>query len=213
MPAEIRLAGREIAMNIAKKNLFSLTVRFGSCQRYTETDGKLSRRSIGFRDCPILSSSLKGENQPARGDEIELWIHEADPGEDVIGSFPTVGWGFVQLSLPPAAFAEFWTASAAADGAARDITMQFKDDEPCFNAITKVQLVEHMPEAIDFNPKAHRYIPGRLHPVVAELREMRRTLAGSWRSIFSAFFVVAAFTLVTGLILSGLQALWKLVNP
>ena len=200
-------------MNTAREKHFSLGVRLGSCQRYTETDGKVSRRIVRLRDCPILSSGLKGDDQPARGDEIELLIDEPALGEEVIGSFDTLA--FVQLSLPPAAFAEFWTASAAADGAARDITIQFKDAEPPFYAITKVQLVEHMPESIYFNPKAHApgYIPGRLHPVVAELREIRRTLAGSWRGIVAGFFVVAAFVLVTDLISSALRTLWKLFNP
>jgi hypothetical protein len=60
------------ARHTAREKSLSLTVRFGSCQRYTETDGKLSRRSIRFRDCPILNCGLKGEDHPARGDEIEL---------------------------------------------------------------------------------------------------------------------------------------------
>jgi hypothetical protein len=200
-------------MNTAREKHLWLKVRLGSCQRCTETDGKASRREVRLRDCPILSSGLKGEDQPAPGDEIELGIYEAGLGEQVIGSFDMLA--FVQLSLPPAAFAEFWTASAAADGAARDIIIQFKDADPPFYAITKVQLVEHMPETIDFNPKAHApdYIPGRLHPVVAELREIRRTLAGSWRGIVTGFFVVAAFVLVTNFISSALWALWKSVNP
>jgi len=130
-------------------------------------------------------------------------------------------FAFLQLSLPPAAFAEFWAASAAADGAARDITIQFENDELPFYTtrahytITKAQLVEHMPEAIDFNPKAHGrgYIPGRVHPVVAELRDMQRRLAGSWRASVIGVFVAVAVILVTHLISSALQALWKLVNP
>jgi hypothetical protein len=199
-------------MNTVREKSLSLTVRFGSCQRYTETDGKLSRRSIRFRDCPILNCGLKGEDQPARGDEIELWVHEGDTGQEAIGSFDTLG--FLQLSLPPAAFAEFWTAGAAADGAARDITILFEKGELPFYWITKAQLVEHMPEAIDFDAKAHApgYISGRLHPVVAELREMRRALAGSWRGIVTAFLVIGAFVLVVGVISSALQALWKLLS-
>jgi hypothetical protein len=200
-------------MNTAREKRFFTTVRFGSCHRYTETDGTHSRRIISLRDCPILSNSLKGKDQPARGDEIELSIYEADPNEKVIGSIQM--FSFIGMGLPPVAFAEFWTASAAADGAARDITIQFENAESSLFTITKVQLVEHMPEAIDYNPKAHGpgYIPGRVHPVVAELRDIRRALAGSWQSIITWLFVVATFVFVTGLIGAGVRALWKSINP
>jgi hypothetical protein len=195
-------------MNTVQEEQFWLTVRIGGCRRHTETDGELSRRIIELRGCPILSNSLKGKDQPARGDEIDLSIYEADPGQE-IGFFEHLGILF--LHLPPTAFAEFWTASAAADGAARDLTIQFKNDGPSSYTITKAKLVEHMPDPIDFNPKAHALI--RAHPVVAELRDIRKTLAESWSGIVMLFFVLAAFGLVTYLLSSGLGALWKWVNP
>jgi hypothetical protein len=193
-----------------KEKKFWLRVRLGNCERYTETDGKLSRRTIKLR-CPVLSNSLEGENQPQRGDEIELWFCEADAGEG-IGSFEKLSG--IDLGLPPTTFAEFWSASAAADGAARDVSIQFKKDDSFVHSdnyiITKVQLTEHMPEPVDFNPKAHAlgYIPGRVHPVVAELRDLRRNLTTIWRV---ALFVVAAWV-AFALISSGLRALWGLIS-
>jgi hypothetical protein len=193
---------------------FVLAVRFGNCQRYTETDGRITRRIVSLK-CPILRNSLKGEDPAGRGDEIELRIQEADIGEEGIGSFDTLG--FLCLTLPPAAFAEFWAATNAVDGAARDIIIQFKKPEPSLNAyiITKAQLVEHMPEAVDFTPKAHApgYIPGRVHPVVAELRDMRRALGQSWHPILTAFLVAVGFVVMTELISGALRALWRLINP
>ena len=198
-------------MSTSSEN-FSLTVRLGRCQRYTETDGTFVRRTIELLYCPILNGDLKGEGQPAPGDEINLWILETDQGQEVIGSFdaPTI----LYLSLPPAAFAEFWAASSAADGAARDITIQFKSDETKFFRITKAQLIEHMPEAIDFNPKAHKagYIHGRAHPVVTELRDMQRRLAGSWRGVVTGLSAVAAIVLVIDLLGAAFRALWRLVQ-
>jgi hypothetical protein len=204
-------------MNTIKGKIIplSLTVRFGDCQRDIETDGALSRRAIKLR-CSVLSNSLKGEDQPGRGDEIKLWFHEADAGEG-FGSFDTLG--FIQLGLPPATFTEFWRASAAADGAARDLYIQFKKDDSFEYKdnyiITKVQLTEHMPEPIDFDPKAHApgYIPGRVHPVVVELRDMRRELIASWRqALFMALLFWVAFALWSGPISSALRALWGLIS-
>ena len=103
-------------MNTTRDEQFRLTVRIGGCERCIETDGKFCHRIIKLH-CPILSNSLKGENQPARGDEIDLCIYEATPDEEVIGSIHMLA--FIELSLPSATFAEFWAASAAADGAAR----------------------------------------------------------------------------------------------
>jgi hypothetical protein len=197
-------------MNAAREEQFWLTVRVSECGRRTETDGKVSRRRIELRKCPILSNSLKGENQPARGDEIDLSIYEADPGQEDIGSFDTLGILF--LSLPRTTFTEFWAASAAADGAARDIIIAFKKAHPPYRyTITKVELAEHMPEAINLNPKTHALI--RVHPVVAELREIRRSWAESSHGIVIALFAFIAFTLVTAITGSALQALWRWVNP
>jgi hypothetical protein len=198
-------------MNTTREENLWLTVRLGNCQRYTETDGKLSRRHIKLC-CPTLSCSFKGEDQPGPGDEIELWFHdEADAGE-AIGSFDRMG--FIDLSLPPTTFAEFWTASVAADGAARDISIRFKKTDRSIYTITKVQLIEHVPEPIDFNPKAHGpgYIPGRVHPVVAELRDMRSRLITSWRGVGAALVSALVFVALIELISSALRALWRLIS-
>jgi hypothetical protein len=223
-------------MNSETEKLFMLTVRFSNCQRCTETDGKLSHRTI-MLDCVIREFSiLESERQPdARnqrwraapqhpddsglgtaepGDDIKLSIHEADPSEEGIGSVHMLA--FLSLNLPPATFAEFWAASAAADGATRDIKIRFKNGaEPPLYAITYVQLVEHMPEAVDFNPKAHGpgYIPGRDHPVVAELGEMRRAFVGSLRSTVGWLLYLAAIGLVAILLSIIVRAVWNAAHP
>ena len=186
-------------MKTAQK--FWLTVRIRNYRRNTETDGKLSRRRIYLRDCLILSNSLQGENHPARGDEIELSIYETIPAQEIIGSFDTLS--VISLNLPPTVFAEFWTGSAATDGATRDITIQFEDAGDGFYTITQAELIEYMPEAVDLYPKAP---PVRMHPVVAELRDIRRTLP---RVILTLLYCAAggvALAVVLG-------ALWKWVNP
>jgi hypothetical protein len=200
-------------MNTDQEEHYWLRVRFGLCERHIETDGKLCHRIIRLRDCPVLTNSLKGENQLERGDEIELWICEAAPGEEVIGEINM--FGFIQLNLPPAPFSEFWAASTAADSAARDILIEFKSTgarvfSNAIYEIVKVKLEEFMPEGINLSPKAP---PVRVHPVVAELRDMRHSWAESWRGITIGLFAIVAFTLMTALIVSALQALWKWVNP
>ncbi len=53
----------------------------------------------------------------------------------------------------------------------------------------------------------------RVHPVVAEMRDIQKKLAGSWRGFVTAFFVVVVFVFVTDLIGAVIRALWKLVQP
>jgi hypothetical protein len=111
-------------MNIPQKQV-SLTVRLGKCRRGTEIKGKHPRRTISW-DCRIIFSDFKEEGQ-ARGDEVKVSIQEIDTEKEVMGRFDTID--MISLGLPPAPFAELWAACAAADGTARDLTIQFRSDE------------------------------------------------------------------------------------
>jgi hypothetical protein len=205
---------RQDAANTARERPFSLTVRVAHCERQTtaeakrfsETDARTAGRRIRLSECPVLSTTLKGEGQLSRGDEVEVLIYEF--GQQVIGSFdsPT----FIELSLPPAAFAEFWTGCAAADGVARHINIHFKSDGPDYFRITRVDLVEYMAAAIDYNPKAHSpgYIPARPHPVVAELRDIRQRLFGNWHGFLILICVVVGFSFLTDM----LRAAWRFIQ-
>jgi hypothetical protein len=196
-------------MNTAREKHFWLKVRFGGCQRSTDTDGKNSQRRIMLRDCPVLSNSLKGEKELTASDEIELWIYETDQGQEAIGTIDT--FAIIELMLPPAAFAEFWAASASVVGATYDVIIQFQNEGSSSYTITKAQLDEHLPETVDYYPKAHApgYIPGRVHPVVAELRDMQRRFIGGWRG----FLITAVFFLGIFILIEILQAVWRVLQP
>ena len=87
-----------------------------------------------------------------------------------IGSFSS--FHNIRLRLPPTTFSHFWIASAASDGAARDITIYFKAEAELFK-ITRVLLVEHIAE----QEKT------RAPPVVAETRPMQ------WQGTLLGFLV------------------------
>jgi len=106
-------------------------------------------------------------------------------------------------------FAELWAARAATDGAARDVHIDFKTDIE-FHRITHIKLIEYMPPAVDWNPKSRSRYLVRVHPVVAETRDIQKKLAGSRHGFVTAFFVVVAFVFVTDLII---RAVCKLVQP
>jgi hypothetical protein len=183
-------------------------VRLGKCRRYTEIEGKQSRRTIIFSDCSIIFSDLKGEGQPARGDEVEISIQEKDSEREVCGRFDTLD--LLSLGLPPVQFAELWAAGAAVDGAARHLTIRFKSDE-AVDRIATSHLGEIMPVCL------HLVEYMGLHPVVAELRDIQRRLAdnwgGAWRGALIGVSVLAASLLVTELAAAAFRALWKLVQP
>jgi hypothetical protein len=193
---------------------FALMVRVGACERHTvavakrfaESDVYNTGRRIRLSECPILRTDLKGDGY-SRGDEIEIWIYELEG--DQIGSFDSLT--YIQLSLPPAAFAEFWTGCAAADGAARNISIHFKSDATNYFKVTRVDLVEYMAAAIDYNPKGHAlgYLPGRPHPVVAEFRDIRHRFIGSWKG----FLIFICFILGISLITEILRAAWRFIQP
>ena len=111
-------------MNTPGGGHFSLTVRLGKCRRCTKIEGEHSDRTI-FWSSSVIFSDLKGEGQPARGDEVEILFQEIKPGGEVLGRFDTVA--MLSLGLPPDPFAELWVACA--DGAGRHLTIRFKSDE------------------------------------------------------------------------------------
>jgi hypothetical protein len=142
----------------------SIVVRAAQRRRYTDTNGRTVRRVIRLNG-PILSSDL----EVARvGDEITLWVEEAPQTQVAIGSLQMIAdkdhngqrsLAPIDLTLPRAAFAEFWAAASVADSALRNITIKF-DDAMMEHAITDVVLLEGTPT----------------HPVIAELRFIRRRL-------------------------------------
>jgi hypothetical protein len=66
------------------------------------------------------------------------------------------------------------------------------------------------PHPLDYNPKSHApgYIPGRVHPVVAELRDMKQRFVGSWRG----FLIVICFVLRISFITEILRAAWRFIQ-
>ena len=191
-------------------------MRVAACERQTtaeaksfaETDALTAGRRIRLSECPILSTNLEGDGQPARGDEVEIWVYELDSDQEVIGSFDSLA--YLQLSLPPLAFAEFWSGCAAADGVARNVNIHFRSDGTDYFRITRVDLVEYVAGAVDYNPKGHApgYLPGRPHPVVAELRDMRQRFLGNWRGFLILICIVAGFSLLADI----LRAAWRFIQ-
>jgi len=185
-------------MNTARGRHFTLTVRVGGCERQTtaeakrfaETDAHTAGRRIRLSECPILSTDLKSEGQLSRGDEVEIWIYEFEPDQKVIGSFDSLA--YLQLSLPPVAFAEFWAACAAGDGVTRNININFKNDDTDYFKVTRVDLVEYM------GP----------HPVVAELRNMKQGFIGRWQG----FLILICFVLGISFMLEILRAAWRFIQ-
>jgi hypothetical protein len=206
------------AMNTAREEYHSLTVRIAACHRYTvsaskrfeETDCLFHGRKIRLCDCPILSiSDLKGGgNHIARGDDLDIWISEVECDLEIIGSFDSLA--NLHLSFGPVTFTELWTSCAAADGAARNLSIHFKTDGSGFFRITHVEFVEYMPTPVDHNPKGHLpgHIPGRAHPVVAELRDMKHRLIGSWRG----FLTFIGFAVGLFIIIKILLGVWHIMR-
>lgn len=186
-------------MSTATQEFFSLMVRLGECERLTIAETKwfaekrigkraeFAGRMLRFRECPILRTNLKGEGQLSRGDEIEIEINEREADQEGIGSYDIAA--YLHLSLPPAVFNEIWVACATADGVARNLTIHFRNDGSQTFWVTRVELAEYM-SATEASPGGRtRSYPIREHPVVVEMRDMQRRLAGSWRG----FLIVAGF--------------------
>src|SRR6516164_3000460 len=129
--------------NAAEK---SIVVRALQRRRYTDTDGRTVRRTIRFNG-PILSSDLGGMKE---GDQVTLWIEETPQTQVAIGSITTDeehGEQLapeIQLTLPHAAFTDFWNAASSTDSALRNITLKI-DDAMMELVITDVVLLEGTP--------------------------------------------------------------------
>ena len=144
--------------NTAEK---SIVVRAVQRRRYTDTDGQTVRRTIRFNG-PILSSDLEGMKE---GEQVTLWIEESSQTQVAIGSLQIATdeehreqlAREIQLTLPPAAFTDFWNAASSTDSALRNVTLKIEDAMMEFT-ITDVVLLEGTP----------------VHPVVAELPFMWR---------------------------------------
>ena len=171
--------------NAAEK---SIVVRAVQRRRYTDTNGQTVRRIIRFNG-PILSSDLEGMKD---GDQVTLWIEETPQTQVAIGSITTDREHSerlapeIQLTLPHAAFADFWNAASSTDSALRNITLKIEDAMTEL-AITDVVLLEGTP----------------IHPVVAEMRFIWRPLR-----LFLIGLIAAAGALVALEIVRVIWVLW-----
>ena len=151
----------------------SIVIRPVQRRRYTDTNGRTVRRVIRFNG-PVLSSDLGGMKE---GDQVTLWFEETAQAQVAIGLITADEQNReqlareIQLTLPAAAFADFWNAASSTDSGLRNITLKI-DDAIMEFTITDVILLEGTP----------------VHPVVSELRFMWRPL----RLFLIGLFAIAA---------------------
>jgi hypothetical protein len=166
----------------------SIVVRAVQRRRYTDTNGRTVLRTIRFNG-PILSSDLEAMKE---GDQITLWIEETPQTQVAIGSITADEEHReqlapeIQLTLPHAAFTDFWNAASSTDSALRNVTLKI-EDAMMELAITDVVLLEGTP----------------IHPVVAELRSIWRALR-----LFLIGLIAAAGVLVALEIVRVIWVLW-----
>ena len=116
-------------MSTTKAAEKSIVVRALQRRRYTDTDGRTVRHIIRFNG-PILSSDLGGMKE---GDQVTLWIEETPQTQVAIGSITTDEEHReqlapeIQLTLPHAAFTDFWNAASSTDSALRNVTLKIED--------------------------------------------------------------------------------------
>ena len=124
----------------------SIVVRAVQRRRYTDTNGRTVRRIIRL-NAPVLSSDLEGVKD---GDQATLWVEEAPQTQVAIGSLQTAAdeehneqrsLAPIYLTLPRAAFADFWDAAGSTNSALRNVTIKFDDTM----MITDVVLLEGTP--------------------------------------------------------------------
>ena len=140
----------------------SVVMRAVQRRRYTDTNGQTVRRTIRLNG-RIQSSDLEVMKG---GRQVILWIDEETPQTQVAIGFITADEEHreklapeIQLTLPHAAFTNFWNAASSTDSALRNVTLKI-DDAMMELVITDVVLLEGTP----------------IHPVVAEMRFMWRPL-------------------------------------
>src|SRR5215831_3335415 len=108
--------------NSAEKSIVVRAVRRG---RYTDTNGRTVRRTIRFNG-PILSSDLEAMKE---GGQVTLWIEETPQTQAAIGSLTADEEHReqlareIRLTLPHAAFTDFWDAAGSTDSALRNVTL------------------------------------------------------------------------------------------
>jgi hypothetical protein len=187
-------------MNTADGQHLSLRVRLAECERHTvansksyaEAEPRTAGRKIRPGNCAVIETNFEQAEGRLKTDEkIELWIDEFYAGLLDIGSFSS--FHNIRLRLPPTTFSHFWIASAASDGAARDITIYFKAEAELFK-ITRVLLVEHIAE----QEKT------RAPPVVAETRPMQ--WQGTLLGFLVAFAIGAVFAVIAHKYWPGIQS-------
>jgi hypothetical protein len=198
-------------MGTIRQEHFAITLRIAGGERSTNvaskeyTDGRiLDGRKIRLDRSPVISCDFKGEGALKRGDEIEILIHESNSTQETFGSFHFLS--YIDFSLPTETFEQFWAASAAADGAARNIAIYFKDDGSRLFRITRIALTEYLPTLDDHDPKK---LPVRPHPVVAELHDMKRQFLNSWQGFLIVIGIVVGISILSEI----LRALWRWVQP
>jgi hypothetical protein len=157
--------------NAAEK---SIVVRAVQRRRYTHTIGQTVRRTIWLNG-PIQSSDLEVMKG---GRQVILWIDEETPQTQVAIGFITADEEHreklapeIQLTLPQAAFTDFWNATNS--------TVTLKIDD-AMSEITDVILSEGTP----------------IHPLVAELNSMWRPLRLFMIGLFAAAWVFVALEIV-----------------
>jgi len=126
------------------------------------------------------------------GEQVTLWFEETAQTHVAIGSIKADEQNKehlareIQLTLPPAAFADFWNAASSTDSGVRNITLKI-DDAMMEFTITDLILLEGTP----------------IHPVVSELRLMWRPLR---LFLIGLFATAAAFVVLE--IVKGIWILW-----
>jgi hypothetical protein len=168
-----------------------LTLRAGTFQRTTRAEREGAHRGINISNCPVTRWDVIGhdigdklDGHSFRADEaLMVSIMEAKPGDvlweedpEKIGALVTDSM-HANVRLPPDAFALFWIAAEAADGATRFIEIVSKPDRPDVLTVTNIGLFENMPGS-------------PVHPVVAELRVMREKLSRLVTSIAVVLLIV-----------------------
>ena len=123
-------------------------------RRYTDTDGRTVRRTIRFNG-PILSSDLEAMKE---GDQVTLWIEETPQTQLAIGSITTDEEhreqlaSEIQLTLPHAAFTDFWNAASSTDSLASGLGAGAEDQD---EARRRRRLACAVPSKTKRNAPAH----------------------------------------------------------
>ena len=184
----------------------ALTIYLGKFERHTWATADGTGREIRIDNCSIRGSTDDGEvTYDCRITELMSRPETFDPKG--IGAI-NKDLMLIYLGLLPDTFERFWIAAEAADNTLRWMDLDTKPGKvKSSEIITKATLIETMPSPMNLGPELGArtgiYIPGRVHPVVAELRIMREKLYGRdglWMLI--AFVVIVAANFIVDLLRS-----------